>query len=238
MSYQFLFSLDSHLSTLLYAIYQCTSDACRFRFPGSIDEVPEGESSYSCPKCGEATIEAARTHLSDFTRPIRAQRAEPWVQQASPLQIPHLELFLDNTRSIYNVGSIFRTADGAGVKKLHLCGITATPDHPKFAKTALGTELPWEYHMNGVDGITRLKAEGYQIWALEETAESVDLYADRPTLTPDSKTVLVLGNEVLGVDPGILALCDKTLMIPMRGEKKSLNVTIACGIAVYQLLTG
>ena len=182
---------------------------------------------YACPKCGAPTIEAARTHISDFTQNV----------PNSDLALPHLELFLDNTRSIYNVGSIFRTADGAGVKKLHLCGITATPEHPKFAKTALGTDLPWEYHMNGVDGIARLKDEGYQIWALEETAESVDLYADAPTLSPDSKTVLVLGNEVLGVDPGILKLCDKTLMIPMRGEKKSLNVTIACGIAVYHLLS-
>ncbi len=90
--------------------------------------------------------------------------------------------------------------------------------------------------MNGVDGIQRLKNEGYQIWALEEAPESVDLYFDEPQLDPEGKTVLVLGNEVMGVDPGILELCDKTLMIPMRGEKKSLNVTIACGIAVYQLL--
>ncbi|MEM8858972.1 MAG: RNA methyltransferase [Chloroflexota bacterium] len=218
----------------MYAIYQCTNPACRFRFPGSIDEAPNG--AYTCPKCGEPTVEVARTHLSDFTKtPVGAQRAAPWVQRTGPL--PHLELFLDNTRSIYNVGSIFRTADGAGVKKLHLCGITATPDHPKFAKTALGTDLPWEYHMNGVDGIARLKEEGYQVWALEEAADSVDLFADQPRLSSDSKTVLVLGNEVMGVDPGILEHCDKTLMIPMRGEKKSLNVTIACGIAIYKLLS-
>ena len=165
--------------------------------------------------------------ISDFTK---------LKDEAAQAELPHLELFLDNTRSIYNVGSIFRTADGAGVRKLHLCGITATPEHKKFAKTALGTDLPWEYHLNGVDGIARLKSEGYQIWALEEAADSVDLYADAPKLSHEQKTVLVLGNEVLGVDPGILELCDSTLMIPMRGEKKSLNVTIACGIAVYQLL--
>ncbi len=191
-----------------------------------MDEVPEGLTGYACPKCKQPTAEAARTHLSDFTK----------IGPNRNLAIPHLELFLDNTRSLYNVGSIFRTADGAGVRKLHLCGITATPDNKRFDKTALGANLPWEYHMNGVDAVQRLKNEGYQVWALEEAPESVDLYADRPKLDPDGKTVLVLGNEVMGVDPGILELCDKTLMIPMRGEKKSLNVTIACGIAVYSLL--
>lgn len=213
----------------MYAIFQCTSQACRFRFPGSLNEQPED--GYTCPICGEPTSEAARTHLSDFTKPVGRQLAG-----VSNAPLPHLELFLDNTRSIYNVGSIFRTADGAGIRKLHLCGITATPDHKKFAKTALGTDLPWEYHKNGVDGIARLKDEGYQVWALEETTDSIDLYADSPKLPNDRPTVLVLGNEVVGVDPGILELCDQTLMIPMRGEKKSLNVTIACGIAVYQLL--
>ena len=209
----------------MYAIYQCTSQTCRFRFPGSVEESPEG--GYACPKCGEPTNEAARTHLSDFTKTRTTQHGPR----------PHLELFLDNTRSLYNVGSIFRTADGVGVRKLHLCRITATPENKRFDKTALGADLPWEYHMNGVDGVQRLKDEGYQIWALEEAPESVDLYADSPKLPLDQKTVLVLGNEVMGVDPGILELCDKTLMIPMRGEKKSLNVTIACGIAVYQLLS-
>lgn len=212
----------------MYAIFQCTRQACRFRFPASVDEAPSG--GYACPVCEDTTSEAARTHLSDFTKSNVAG------QQATPF--PHLELFLDNTRSIYNVGSIFRTADGAGVRKLHLCGITATPDHKKFAKTALGTDLPWAYYKNGVDGIKQLKDEGYQIFALEEMADSVDLFAHAPKLPHDRPTVLVLGNEVVGVDPGILELCDQTLMIPMRGEKKSLNVTIACGIAVYQLLSG
>lgn len=209
----------------MYAIFQCENQACRFRFPGALDQQPDG--GYACPKCKSPTVEAARTHLSDFTK-LRDQTAHA--------NLSHLELFLDNTRSIYNVGSIFRTADGAGVRKLHLCGITATPEHPKFAKTALGTDLPWEYHMNGVDAISRLKSEGYQIWALEETAASVDLFAHSPRLDRKQKTVLVLGNEVMGVDPGILKLCDRTIVIPMVGEKKSLNVTIACGIAVYQLL--
>ncbi|MFT5194310.1 MAG: 23S rRNA (guanosine2251-2'-O)-methyltransferase [Cellvibrionaceae bacterium] len=209
----------------MYAIFECISQPCRFRFPGSLKEQPV--SGYACPKCGEPTNEVARPNISDFTK---------LKDSVALAELPHLELFLDNTRSIYNVGSIFRTADGVGVRKLHLSGITATPDHRKFEKTALGTDLPWEYHINGVDAIKRLKGEGYQIWALEEAADSVDLFADKPQLSTTQPTVLVLGNEVLGVDPGILEMCDRTLMIPMRGEKKSLNVTIACGIAVYQLL--
>ena len=182
------------------------------------------DAGYTCPQCDDRVYQVSRSFSADFTR---TKQPQPY----------HLELFLDNTRSVFNVGTMFRTADGAGIKMLHLAGITATPEHPKFEKTALGSDMRWKHYFNGVEAARALKAAGYKLWALEDTLDAVNLFEVRPMTTED-KIVLVCGNEVVGVDPGILELCDKCLMIPMVGEKKSLNVAIACGIAIYKLLHG
>jgi len=152
-------------------------------------------------------------------------------------EFAHLELFLDNIRSVGNVGSLFRTADGVGIRALHLAGITATPEHPRFAKSALGVPLPWEHRMNGVDMAAELKDRGHALWALEESPDADDLFGVGP-LPVGQPTVLVVGNEVMGIDPDILELCDRVVAIPMRGVKRSLNVVVACGIATYVLLHG
>lgn len=131
---------------------------------------------------------------------------------------------------------MFRTADGAGVARLHLAGITATPNHSKLAKAALGAEgtVAWSYHPNGVDAVAALRAEGYRIWALERlpVAEPATM-GEKP-----ERLVLVVGNERAGVDPGILAQCDGLLSLPMIGQKSSLNAAVAFGIAVYSLQFG
>jgi tRNA G18 (ribose-2'-O)-methylase SpoU len=147
-----------------------------------------------------------------------------------------LALLVDNVRSTFNVGSIFRCADGAGVAHLYLCGVTPTPAHRKVAKTALGAQesVGWSYHTNAVDLAAQLKATGWQLWALEESPAAESLFAVQPG-PADNRLVLVIGNEVTGVDPGVLARCDRTLSIPMRGAKRSLNVAIAFGIAAYSL---
>jgi tRNA G18 (ribose-2'-O)-methylase SpoU len=142
---------------------------------------------------------------------------------------------VDNVRSIYNVGSFFRTADGAGsIAHLYLCGITPTPDNPKVAKTALGAEqsVPWSYHKNGWETAVSLQQQGHQLWALEGTAQAESLLATTPITAP---TVLVVGNELSGIDPDILAICAKVLAIPMQGRKSSLNVASALAVAVYWL---
>lgn len=204
----------------MYHLWQCSNDLCRFRFPAA-DDAPRKE---SCIYCGALTyrVETTPRHPSP-PRPTAV--------------VPHLELLLDNIRSLYNVGGIFRTADGAGVRHLHLGGITATPDHPKMDKTALGAQstLPWSHSLNSVDVARAHKQKGYLVWALEETPTAEPLFATRadPAGPP---ILLVLGNEVMGVDPAIVALCDKVLYIPMLGGKESLNVTIALGTAVYHLL--
>lgn len=140
---------------------------------------------------------------------------------------------LNDIRSLYNVGSIFRTADGAGVEKLWLCGITGHPPDTQISKTALGAEkeVPWEYRRDACDVLRELKAKGYQIVFLEQLAESAP-YQD---FHPSGPVCLVLGNEVGGVDESLVALCDKTLEIEMAGLKNSLNVSVAFGIVSYHI---
>ncbi len=140
---------------------------------------------------------------------------------------------LDNIRSIHNVGSMFRSADGAGVAHLHLAGITATPDHPRLAKAALGAHetVPWTYHPNALDAAQAIRAQGYRLVALEPAADGPAPFAPGSA----DRLALVVGNERAGVDPGVLALCDTVLSLPMSGRKTSLNAAVAFGIGVYFL---
>ncbi|MFH0712294.1 MAG: TrmH family RNA methyltransferase [Candidatus Jorgensenbacteria bacterium] len=152
-----------------------------------------------------------------------------------------IAVVLHNIRSVHNVGSIFRTADAAGVKKVYLCGITPTPLdkfgrlRKDFIKVSLGAEksVAWEKTGSTSRILEKLKKEGYGIFAVEQARNSVPYHKLR---TKNRKLVLVLGNEVNGLPPSILTRADKVLEIPMRGKKESLNVAVAFGIAVYGLL--
>lgn len=152
---------------------------------------------------------------------------------------PPVEGFLDNIRSLRNVGSMFRTADGAGVRHLYLGGFTPTPEHPKMAKTSLGAEqaIPWSHHRNGLAQIETLAAAGARLWALEggPTATALPQCLDDLDARP---VVLVVGHEVSGVDPRIVDRCERTVRLPMQGIKGSLNVGVAFGIATYFLRFG
>lgn len=140
---------------------------------------------------------------------------------------------LNNIRSLYNVGSIFRTSDALGVEKLYLCGITGTPRNPRLVKTALAglSNVDWEYKKSAIRTIKHLKDQGYYIVALEITENSQPIHgvASRPL-------ALVLGHEREGVDQRILELADEVLHIPMQGAGKSMNVSVAYGIAAHTLL--
>jgi len=140
---------------------------------------------------------------------------------------------LNNIRSLYNVGSIFRTSDGAGVGKIWICGITGHPPNNQISKTALGaeTQVPWEYREDINPLLIELKAKNYQIVLLEQTDESC-IYN---TFEPKSPVCLVVGNEIEGVSPTILELCDEALEIEMAGIKNSLNVSVAFGVIAYHL---
>lgn len=154
----------------------------------------------------------------------------------------HCVAILHDVRSVHNVGSIFRTADGAGFEKLYLCGITPSPLdrfrklRPDFAKVALGAEksVAWESVGDTEKVIEKLKNEGWKILALEQAHDSI-LYYKFHAKAKDAKLALVVGNEVGGVTPEILKLVDAVLEIPMLGEKESLNVSVAFGIVAYHL---
>lgn len=199
---------------------QCQNDACRFRFPA-----PAGsDEGRQCPECGA---------LTDFVGEAFAAHSPQVSPDGSG---PFVEALLDNIRSVFNVGAMFRTADGAGLRRLYLCGITATPRHPKVAKTALGAEqtTPWTRHRNALDAAQQLQEQGAQLWALERREGSQNLFSTSPRKA-DAPIVLVVGNERAGIDPQLLARCNRVLHIPMAGKKESLNVAIAFGVAAYYL---
>ncbi len=149
-----------------------------------------------------------------------------------------IAVLLDNIRSAWNVGSIFRSADGFGFTHAYLCGITPTPDNEAVTKTSLGAEdsVTWSYHKDAVKLVHGLKKEGWRIYALEDDQRAVSIRNQKMMGTPEAqKSVLILGNEITGVDPELLELSDARYYIPMRGEKKSFNVAMAFSIAAYQL---
>lgn len=143
---------------------------------------------------------------------------------------PPLSLILPNIRSCHNVGAMFRTADGCGFEKLYLCGYTATPPKIQIDKVSLGAEqwVAWEQHDDPIELVRSLKEQGIQIVGLEKTEASVDI-AEAAISTP---LAMIVGNEVDGIDPALLELCDVVVHIPMVGKKESLNVSIAAGIAM------
>ncbi|MCX6054497.1 MAG: RNA methyltransferase [Chloroflexi bacterium] len=145
-----------------------------------------------------------------------------------------IELLLDNLRSILNVGSIFRTADGSGVGHIFCCGTTPTPDHPKIAKSGLGAEnfIPWSYHRNAMDVINNLRQD-HIICSIEATQKSLPLFENFQKISFNKNMLLVIGNEISGIDPQILNLSDHVFSLPMVGSKNSLNVAVATGIALY-----
>lgn len=146
-----------------------------------------------------------------------------------------LVVLAHNIRSTYNVGSFFRTADGAGVIKIFLSGYTARPPHKGVVKVALGAEewFPWEYIKTPGPWLKKMKNLGYHIAVLEQTPQAQNLFTWKPTWP----LILIVGNEVKGVSPALQKYADIHLEIPMRGRKESLNVATAMGVAVYELLT-
>lgn len=152
-------------------------------------------------------------------------------------------VILHNIRSVYNVGSIFRTADAAGIEKIYLCGITPAPvdrfGHPRqdFIKVSLGAEksVPWEKISSAQALLKKLKKAGYTIFAIEQDTRAIPYYRMKPkgTFSRESKLALVVGSEVKGLPAAILNQADTILEIPMRGKKESLNVGVAFGIVVF-----
>ena len=148
-------------------------------------------------------------------------------------------LILHNIRSVHNVGSLFRTADAAGVEKIFLCGTTPAPidrfgrKRKDLAKVALGAEesVPWEAVLNTMECIDNLKRSDVEVVSLEQSPKSIDYRR----YTPNGTAALIVGNEVDGIPEEILSESDMVIEIPMHGAKESLNVAVATGIALFSL---
>lgn len=161
---------------------QCTVEGCSLRFP----VVEHDTRGLSCPRCGSPTVVGVGLYEEH-----KAPRCT-----ADPF-LPRIEVLLDNIRSVYNVGSIFRTADAAGISGLHLCGITPTPENPRLKKTALGADesVSWDYSSNGLFAAALLKARGFRLWALEGGDRSEPIFSHTLDLSL-GPVALVIGNEV------------------------------------------
>ncbi len=144
---------------------------------------------------------------------------------------------LDNVRSLHNVGSAFRTADGFAVEAIYLCGITACPPHREIEKTALGAtkSINWKYFENSLDAVEKLKANNYQIVGIEQAENSVSLLDFNPD--KEKKYAFFFGNEVNGVSEEVMQNVDTCLEIPQFGTKHSFNIVISTGIVLWDFFS-
>jgi len=215
-------------------------ESCGLRYP-----LVEGHSyGTRCPICmGNTRVVLSRELIVEPTRPLtadltpspnRAERSGSEVEAGRGAY----SVLLDNIRSAWNVGSILRSADGFGFSHAYLCGITPTPENDAVRKTSLGAEdsVSWSHHRDAVKLVKGLKVEGWKVFALEEVTRAVSITRASTTFAKNvQRGILIVGNEVTGVDPELLDLCEQIFCIPMHGEKKSFNVAVAFGIAAYEL---
>jgi len=143
---------------------------------------------------------------------------------------------LENVRSAYNVGSVFRTADAFLIEAVYLCGYTAFPPHKEIRKTALGAEetVHWKQFKNPIAAIDELRAAGYAVYAVEQVTNSIKLH----TFAGSGKLAVVFGNEVSGVEQSTIAHTDGCIEIPQLGMKHSLNIATAAGVVLWELVRG
>ena len=202
-----------------FEIRVCQNPACGLRYPLT-EGHPFGE---RCPLCLGETVSVSRKEIEQESREERGK-----------MDGRELAVLVDNVRSAWNVGSILRTADGFGFDHAFLCGITPTPKQAEVRKTALGAEqfVSWSQHRDATKLVENLKAEGWQVWVLEFAERATPIYEAEQK---GRKTVLIVGSEVTGVDPGLLEVADKIFYLPMRGQKRSFNVAVAFGAAAFAL---
>ncbi len=156
------------------------------------------------------------------------------IEDMPPIVRQPVHVVLDNLRSAFNVGSIFRTADAGAVAHMHLCGMTAHPPHPKLEKTALGafSYVPWTYYERNRDCLDALEAKGIPVISIEVTETAVPM----TDIVWPQPVAIVFGNEVHGVNERVLRRSQAVVKIPMKGYKNSINVATAFGIVLYDIL--
>ena len=207
---------------------RCPDPGCATVF--SVEAARLGKNA-RCPACG---IGLTARPLA-VEEQLRAQEARVRGGAGADMRRLPLAVLVDNVRSLWNVGALFRTADACGVQRMILCGITGSPPRPEITKTALGAEeaVAWSYRADPVDALADLEREGYVPVAIESTPAAIPM-AHFPW--PD-RVCLIIGNEVAGVSPRLLAACSRHAAIPMLGVKDSLNVAVAFGIAAHAAAT-
>ncbi len=143
---------------------------------------------------------------------------------------------LENIRSSYNVGSVFRTADAFLLEAIYLTGYTGTPPHKEIRKTALGAEdtVEWKHFANATEAIEHLRWQGYRVYAVEQVTNSISL--EQVSFDADEKIAVVLGNEVTGVELDTIKVCDGCIEIPQLGMKHSLNIATAAGVVLWEIV--
>ncbi|MEI6652377.1 MAG: RNA methyltransferase [Chlorobiaceae bacterium] len=173
--------------------------------------------------------------MQEFRKLHGSEMNRPSAEQYSTMPKHPLYLMLHNIRSMWNVGAMFRTADAACIQKIIISGYTATPPRKEIEKTALGAQetVLWEYHADPLETLAMLKQEGVRICGLEIASGSRSYTTVNPG---DFPLCLVVGNEVDGLENEVLNLCDEVLEIPQYGTKHSLNVAVAAGIAMFELV--
>jgi len=146
-------------------------------------------------------------------------------------------IILDNIRSLNNIGSVFRTSDAFLVEKIYLCGITAQPPHNDIRKTALGStaSVDWEYVENTLSIVEKLKVEGIKVCSIEQTENAIMLNDFKPEVS--TKYAFVFGNEVKGVQQEVVSESDVVIEIPQYGTKHSLNISVSCGVVVWDVFS-
>ena len=148
-----------------------------------------------------------------------------------------LIVILDNIRSLNNIGSVFRTSDAFRIEKIYLCGITATPPHKDIQKTALGSteSVDWEYAESSLALLKKLQSNDIQILSIEQAEKATMLHEFTPK--KNQKYALVFGNEVKGVSQEVVSLSDQVIEIPQYGTKHSLNISVSCGVVLWELFS-
>ena len=146
-------------------------------------------------------------------------------------------MILDNIRSLNNIGSVFRTSDASRIEKIYLCGITATPPHKDIQKTALGSteSVDWDYTESTLELVKKLQSKDIQVLSIEQAENATMLNNFTPK--PNTTYALVFGNEVKGVSQEVVSLSDQVIEIPQYGTKHSLNISVSCGVVLWEVFS-
>lgn len=212
---------------------RCPNTECLSTFPAD-DFV---KSSGRCPRCSQKMTARDLAVIEDTEKKYKKhQLAGTACGDTFDDCHDRLSALVEDVRSLWNVGSIFRTADGAGFTRLYLTGITGCPPRKEIAKVSLGAEenVSWQFHWNALTVLRNLKDKGVILVALERNENSVPINTFSPPA--DGRLCLLVGNEVTGLSQEALSVCDIVCDLPMHGVKESLNVAVAFGVAAYSLI--